>query len=105
MDLALYMGLKVELNYYTYWITSNFFEFPIISSIVAWQRFQDLDRCLHLTNAHGIVRGDLTYDKLGQSRWLVNAIREKYKNGSNLGKFLIIDEMMVCYKGNYSLVC
>jgi hypothetical protein len=62
-----------------------------------------LNKCLHITNRVEYVRekGLPDYDKLGQVRWLVNAIRESYKRVWKFGKFCTIDEMMVRYKGTY----
>jgi hypothetical protein len=67
--------------------------------------FIQLRRCLHITNPsiyEHIPKGDPSYDKLRQVRWLVNEIRNTCMREWSLGKFLTIDEMMVCYKGSYS---
>jgi hypothetical protein len=40
------------------------------------------------------------YDKIRKVRWLVDEMREKCKRLYNLGKFLIVDEMMIRYKCN-----
>lgn len=50
----------------------------------------------------GISRGDVGYDKIGQTRWLVNAIRDRCKLAWYLGKHVTVDEMMIRYKGTYS---
>jgi hypothetical protein len=62
-----------------------------------------LNKCLHITNLAEYVReeGLPGYDKLGQVRWLVNAIRDSCKRVWKLGKFCTIDEMMIRYKGTY----
>jgi hypothetical protein len=62
-----------------------------------------LNKCLHITNPAEYVRdkGLPGYDKLGQVRWLVNAIRDSCKRVWKLGKFCTIDEMMIRYKGTY----
>lgn len=41
------------------------------------------------------------YDKLGMVKWLVDAIRAKFKFNFNLGKMVTVDEMIVDYKGKY----
>lgn len=71
MVCALYMGSKGQLNYYTYWMRDSLWH---CLGIFSRLRFQQLRRCLHLTNLHGIGRGDIGYDKIGQTRWLVDAI-------------------------------
>ena len=63
----------------------------------------DLTRCLHITNGSTYVRDQNAqgYDKMGQMRWLVDEVREKFGSHYNLGKFLTIDELMIGYKGKY----
>ena len=41
------------------------------------------------------------YDKMGQLRWLLNAIRDRCKRAWKLAKFVIIEEMMIRYKRSY----
>ena len=63
-----------------------------------------LRRCLHITNLASyehIERGDLLYDKCCQTRWLLNSMRTACKAQWSLGKYIIIDEMMIRYKGLY----
>ena len=43
----------------------------------------------------------LGFDKLYQIRWLLNAIYNRCKALWNLGKYVIIDKMMICCKGTY----
>jgi hypothetical protein len=105
MALALYMGLKKQPNYKIYWMRNILFHCLVISNICTRARFMDLRRCLHITNPavyENIGRGEPGYDKIRQTRWLVDAIRERCKVAWNLGKNLIIDEMMIRYKGTYS---
>ena len=59
---------------------------------------------MHLTNVglHRNVEKDAPrYDKLHQTRWLLNAIWERYKDPWDLEKHMTIDEMMINYKGTY----
>jgi hypothetical protein len=105
MALALYMGLKKQPNYKTYWMRDTLFHCPVISNIITRARFMELRRCLHITNPtvyENIERGDPGYDKIRQTRWLVDAVRNRCKSEWNLGKKLTIDEMMIRYKGTYS---
>ena len=104
MALALYMGLKVQPNLKTYWMRDSLFLCPIISNIFTRARFQGLRRCLHLTNVEGIHKEDLGYYKIGQTRWLINCIRERCKLAWYLGKHLTVDGMMMRYKRTYSLI-
>jgi hypothetical protein len=67
-------------------------------------RFIELRRCLYITNLgtyEHIPKGDPGYDKLRQARWLVDEIHDACMREWSLGKFLTIDEMMVCYKSSY----
>jgi hypothetical protein len=43
----------------------------------------------------------LGYDKLGQTKWLINRICENYKWVWKLDKTCAIDEMTIWYKGAY----
>lgn len=38
---------------------------------------------------------------MGQVHWLVNDVRNSFKSNWKLGKYLIVDEMMIRYKGLY----
>jgi hypothetical protein len=105
MAIHIYIGLKKQPNLKTYWMHDSIFHCDTISNIFTRQRFQDLRRCLHITNPaqyENVQRDDPAYDKIHQTRWLVDAIRERCKAAWNLGKKLTIDEMMVRYKGTYS---
>jgi hypothetical protein len=66
-------------------------------------RFKALTRCFQITNPVTYVREKSLsgYDKLGQTRWLVDSIRESCKRVWKLGKMCTIDEMMIRYKGTY----
>jgi hypothetical protein len=105
MEIHMYMRMKKQPNYKTYWKKEgSFFHCPIISNIMTRERFVELHRCLHLTNPakyDHIDKDDVGYNKLRQVRWLINEIRNACKREWSLGKFLTIDEMMVRYKGSY----
>ena len=62
-----------------------------------------LTRCLHITDPTIYVedRHSLLYNKMHQTRWLVNSIRKSYKWQWNLSLYITIDETMVKYKGKY----
>jgi hypothetical protein len=62
-----------------------------------------LNKCLHITNPAEYVRDKELpgFDKLGQVRWLVNAIQDSCKRVWKLGRFYTIDERMIRYKGMY----
>jgi hypothetical protein len=105
MAIHIYIGLKRQPNLKTYWMRNSIFHCDIISNIFSRKCFEDLRRCLHITNParyENVGRDDPAYDKIHQTRWLVDAIRERCKAAWNLGKNLTIDEMMVRYKGTYS---
>ena len=60
--LALYMEMKRQPNYKTYWSQDTLFHYPMVANIFTRDRFMALRRCLHVTNqdlyAH-IGRGDV----------------------------------------------
>jgi hypothetical protein len=66
-----------------------------------------LTTCFHIINPVTYMRdkGLLGYDKLGQTRWLVDRIRENCKSVWKLEKMCTIDEMMIRYKGTYRPLC
>ena len=79
MALALFMEMKKQPNYKTYWMRNSLFHCSKISNIISWARFIELRRCLHVTNSRGeghIERGAPGFDKLHYTRWLLNAIRD-----------------------------
>jgi hypothetical protein len=84
------MGLKKQPNNKSYLSKEgSFFHCPRISKIFTRDRFQELVRCLHLTNPTNYVREKTLpgYDKMGQVRWVVNSIRDNCRKVWNLGKF------------------
>jgi hypothetical protein len=101
----MYMGMKRQSNYNSYWEKAGtLFHCPIIVNIMTRARFIELRRCLYITNLgtyEHIPKGDPGYDKLRQARWLVDEIHDACMREWSLGKFLTIDEMMVCYKSSY----
>jgi hypothetical protein len=100
----LYMGMRRQPNIKSYWMKDgSIFHCPSVSNVMTRKRFMALNKCLHITNPVEYVRekGLPGYDKLGQLRWLVNAIRDSCKLVWKLGKFCTIDEMMIRYKGTY----
>jgi hypothetical protein len=102
--ISVLMGLKRQPNKKTYWEREGgFFHCPAISRIFSHDRFQQITKCLHITNPNSYVatRGEPGYDKMGQVRWLVDDIRRACMREWNLGKYVIIDEMMIKYKGSY----
>ncbi len=59
--------------------------------------------CASKNRTHKFMRLGLVpphYDKIRKVRWLVDEMREKCKRLYNLGKFLIVEEMMIRYKCN-----
>ena len=106
LAIQMYMEMKKQPNYKSYWEKEgSVFYCPIISNIMIQEHYQELRRCLHITNPatyKNIQKGEPKYDKLRQVRWLVNKIRNAYMREWSLLKFVTIDEMMVPYKGSYS---
>ena len=82
MAVALYMGMKKQPIYKTYWMKNSLFYCNKISSIMSRALFIDLRRCIHLTNSKSeeyVDRDDLGFDKLFQTRWLLNGIRDCWR--------------------------
>jgi hypothetical protein len=79
------------------------FDYRTISKIIFWGCFMALTKCFHITNPATYVRekGLPRYDKLGQTRWLIEKNCENYKRVWQLGKMYTIDDMVICYKGTY----
>jgi hypothetical protein len=83
-----------------------FFHCPIILNIMTCERFCEIRRYLHIKNPAKykyIQKGQLGYDKMRQTRWLVDEICKACMREWSLGKYLTIDEMMIHYKGSYCL--
>jgi hypothetical protein len=102
--ISMLIGLKRQPNKKTYWEREGgFFHCPIISCIFSRHCFQQITKCLHITNPNSYVatRGEPGYDKMGQVRWLVDDIRRACMREWNLGKYVTMDEMMIRYKGSY----
>jgi hypothetical protein len=102
--ISILIGLKRQLNKKTYWNRKGyFFHCSIISSIFSRDRFQAITKCLHLTNPNSYVRNkeEVGYDKMGQVRWLVDDIRRACMREYSLGKYVIVDKMIIWYKGSY----
>jgi hypothetical protein len=102
--ISILIGLKRQPNMKTYWEREGgFFHCPMISRIFTRDRFQQITRCLHITNPNSYVatRGQPGYDKMGQVRWLVDDIRRACQQAWNLDKYVTVDEMMIRYKGSY----
>jgi hypothetical protein len=92
LALHMYMGLKRQSNYKSYWgKEGSLFHCPIISNIMSQARFTQLRRCIHITNPASyehIQKGDIGYDKLRQVRWLVDAIRDACSREWSIGNLL-----------------
>jgi hypothetical protein len=99
--ISMFMGLKKQPNIKTYWKREGgFFHCPVISRIFSRNCFQQITKCLHITNPNSYVatRGEPGYDKIRQVRWLVDDIKRACMCEWNLGKYVTVDEMMIRYK-------
>jgi hypothetical protein len=82
LAIWLYMGMKRQLNLKSYWMKEGSFLYcPTISNIMFRKRFMALTRCFHITNLATYVqeKGLPGYDKLEQTRWLVEKIHKNCK--------------------------
>ena len=93
MALALYMGLKPQPNYKTYWLRNSFFHCNVVR------------RYLHLRRSENIRTGEPGYDRMFQTQRLLDQIRGQCQMAWCIGKNLTIDEMMIRYKSTYSPIC
>lgn len=68
---------------------------------MTWSQFEVIMRCLHVTNPISLEndKASALYDKIGKVRWLVEECRANFKSAYNLGMLIIVDEMMLWYKG------
>ena len=57
--LALYMGLKRQPNYKTYWSCDTLFHYPMVGNIFTQARFMAIRRCLHVTNCNLYIHIEL----------------------------------------------
>jgi hypothetical protein len=104
ISISLYMGMKRLPNVKAYWAKSEpFFYCAVIGGLLTRKRYLALTRCLHITDpaTYTIPVGSPNYDKMHQTRWLVDRIREACQREWKLGQFVTVDETMVKYKGTY----
>ena len=66
-----------------------------------------VNKCSHLRDLGTYVKDKnlSDYDKMGQVREVVNIIRTNFMRAWKLGKFLIVNKMMIQYKGSYCCAC
>lgn len=85
-----FIALPLAKYYYYY--------YPTIRKI-----FHALTKCLRLTNPTSYVHDSMlpSYDRMHQVRCVVDIVRCSFINVWNLGKFLIINEILIGYKGSY----
>ena len=99
-------GMKRQPSVKIYWSkVPSIFHCSIISSIFTRRHFELLTKCMHVRDPSTYVsdRNMVGYDKMGQVRELDDKVRQNFQRVWNLGKFVIVDEMMVSYKGIYCL--
>jgi hypothetical protein len=104
LAISLYMGMKKLPNVKAYWAKSEeIFYCNVIAGLFTRKRFMTLTRCLHITDPSMYVADNTSphFDKMHQTRWLIDAIRGACKRLWSLGQFVTIDETMVRYKGTY----
>jgi hypothetical protein len=100
----LYMGMKKLPNVKAYWAKSEeIFYCHVIAGLFTRKWFMALTRCLHITNPSMYTEDNTSpdFDKMHQTRWLINALRSACKREWNLGQYVTIDENMVKYKATY----
>jgi len=104
MAIILYMGMRRQPNVKSFWYKKgSIFHCPTICELMSWNRFQLFTKCLHITNPSRYESDKAMpgYDKMGQIRWLLNAMRDNCQKAWSIGQYGTIDEMMIRYKGTY----
>ena len=79
------------------------FPLPYHIQIMFQDHFMALTRCFYITNLATYVTKKC--ENLGQTRWLIERSCENYMKVWKLRKMRTIDEMMICYKGTYCVLC
>jgi hypothetical protein len=105
LAIHIYMRMKRQPYMRSYWEREgSFFHCLTISNIMTREQFRDLVCCRHITDPityKHIQKGDPSYDKIRQVRWLMEEIKSACMREWLPGKFVTIDEMMVRYKATY----
>ena len=97
-------GHKKLPNMRLYWMKSEpLFYCQVIAGMFSCNHFMALHRCLHITNASKVCQDKELpeYDKMWQMRWLLTWITNKCEELWNVGQHIMVDEMIVRYKGKY----
>jgi hypothetical protein len=89
----------------TYWSKLEpLFQCETISKRLTRDRFYALRRTLHITDPSTYTIVDPAhpeYDKMRQTRWLLDHMNEVCEAGWKLGEYVTVDETMVWYKGKF----
>jgi len=102
LDIVIYLGLKCEPILKDYWSWDSFFRCLMVKNVISRDRFLSILRNIHLVdNKLCTNRSNPQFDKLGKVHWLLENFVLLCNKYLNLDKFLIVDEIMVAYKGGY----
>jgi hypothetical protein len=104
MATNLYVGMKKLPNVKAYWTNSKeIFYCHVITGLFTRESFMALTQCLYITNPSTYIEDNTSphFDKMHQTRWLINAIRSACKRKWNLGQYVTVAKSMVKYKGTY----
>lgn len=101
IGILILMGILKLPRLELYWSTKNpRISTPGISSIMSRVRFEQLFRCLHLTdNAHQTPFGQPGHDRLYKVRKLLNLIVPLFESEYEMHQQCTIDEAMIPFKG------
>ena len=106
--ILLYMGMKRQPSLRSYWAKKgSTFYCPMISTLMMCRCFESTMCCLHITDSaiyDAIPRGTLGFDKIRQIWWLVEEVRDRCKAIWLVGKYILVDKMIIWYKGTYALI-
>jgi hypothetical protein len=78
----------------------------LISQVMSLTRWEAITRCLHLVNNADVVHDvkDPRFDRIAQTRWLVERFNDVSREIYNLEREITIDECVIPYKGRYCFI-
>lgn len=106
LGICLYMRVqKLPLVRHFWCASSEFFKCTVINRVMSRNRWEAILTCLHLVDNEHVVIDKTTpnNDRLTKARELVNVQNGLDATYWRAEQYLTIDEMMIPYKGRYSL--
>jgi hypothetical protein len=104
LSICLFMGVKKLPAHRLYWSRKEPLLYcSVISGIMIRDMYEQITRCLHVANAptSASEKSSPSYDKLHKLRWMIDEVRDHFKNMWSPNQQLTVDESMLMYKGQY----